>query len=42
MIDDGQVSLLSSESPGPLGELDVWCLCVPVLYNDMETPLSFL
>ena len=42
MTEEGPVSLLSSESPSPLGELGVWRLCVPVLYNDMETHLSFL
>ena len=42
MIEEGAVNLLSSESPGPLGEPSVWHLHVPVLYNDMETHLCFL
>ena len=42
VIEEGAVSLLSSESPGPLGEPSVWHLCVPFLYNDTETHLSFL
>jgi len=42
VIEEGTVSLLSSDSPGPLGEPRVWHLRVPVLYTDMETHLCFL
>ena len=42
VIEEGAVSLLSSKSLGLLGEPSVWHLRVPILYNDMETHLSFL